>query len=219
MNFVALHGFLGTVGDWKGWDAYPVALKPSESFQTFAREFNAWAKEYLKPPRGILGYSLGGRLALHVLLDDPTLWSGGILISTHPGLDSDEERQQRLMRDKVWAERFLRDPWELLMKDWEGQPIFKEETSRFLRKEGDYQREDLAKWLTSFSLGVQENLRRSIEKLPVPLTWMTGEHDQAFTALAKSVCEHHALSKHVVVPGGHHRCILSRSAIEIFLAF
>jgi 2-succinyl-6-hydroxy-2,4-cyclohexadiene-1-carboxylate synthase len=213
MNLVALYGFLGCSRDWELWDAHslgvnriwPLRLKPKGNFQTFAKELNAWAKAELKPPRGIMGYSLGGRLALHALLDDPSIWSKGILISTHPGLVSEEERCRRLKQDSVWAERFLKDPWEILMRDWEGQAVFKNENHRFLRKERDYRRIDLAEWLTCFSLGLQENLLLKIPGLSLPLFWVTGEHDPAYTAIADQACSCHKLSKGFIIRGGYHR--------------
>jgi 2-succinyl-6-hydroxy-2,4-cyclohexadiene-1-carboxylate synthase len=208
VNRVALHGFLGLPSDWEVGDAkrlLPIACKPKQDFQTFAKELNRWAKAELEPPRVLMGYSLGGRLALHALLDDPSIWEKGILISTHPGLPNDEERCKRFKHDAVWAERFMNDPWEVLMRDWEAQSVFKNETHRFVRKENDYKREDLAKWLTHFSLGVQEELMLKISGLPLPLYWVTGEHDQVYTSLAREACQRHPLSKGFVIPGAHHR--------------
>lgn len=209
MNFVALHGFLGSLKDWElldmPWNVLAIALHPKRDFQTFAKEFNAWAKKNLAPPRGIMGYSLGGRLALHALLDDPSLWSKGILISTHPGLCGEEEKQKRVKHDQAWAKRFLQDPWDILMKDWEAQEVFKNETYRFFRKEADYKREDLAKWLTHFSLGLQENLLPKIQELSLPLFWVTGEFDHAYRSFAKQACERHSFSKEFVILGGYHR--------------
>lgn len=204
MNIVALHGFLGSPKDFEHWDVMPVKLEPKVNF---AKEFNAWAKEHFAPPRVIMGYSLGGRLALHVLLDEPSLWSKGILISTHPGLTG--EREKRLKHDQAWAKRFLHDPWEDLMRDWEAQEVFKNETYRFIRKEADYKREDLAKWLTHFSLGLQEDLLPKISELNLPLLWVTGEHDHVYRGLAKKACKNHLFSREFVIPGSYHRGFFS----------
>lgn len=219
MNLVALHGFLGSPQDWELWNAQrlqvnrflPSIMEPTDDFQTFAKKLNAWAKEELEPPRGIMGYSLGGRLALYALLDDPSIWEKGILISTHFGLSEEEERKRRVKHDQVWAEKFLKDPWEILMRDWESQAIFKNEIQRFSRKESDYKREDLAKWLTHFSLGLQENLLLKIPDLSVPLFWVTGEHDHVFTSLAHQVCQSHLFSKQIIISNACHRVCFSHS--------
>lgn len=206
MNIVALHGFLGSPKDWEPWDnLLPIAIKPEDNFQTFAKELNAWAKAEIKAPRALMGYSLGGRLALHALLDDPSIWSKGILISTHPGLASEEERIKRLQHDQEWAKRFCNDPWEVLMRDWEAQGVFKNETHRFIRNETDYKREELAKWLTHFSLGIQEDLLPKISTISIPLTWVTGEHDHNYRNFAKQVCENHYHSKGFIIPSAYHR--------------
>src|SRR5262245_20355380 len=128
MNLHYLHGFLGKATDWEG-----VALEdyPSWTYDFFSRlsaprggsacQFlpgpfaslpavadwiNARAKES-PAPRILIGYSLGGRLALHCLTQTPSLWSGGVIISGHPGLGDPQMRQERRETDRKWAQRFI----------------------------------------------------------------------------------------------------------------
>src|SRR4051812_11045421 len=105
-----IHGFLGTSSDWDRfvkdpghsslevltYDLFrrvPKGLQPSsfpESLPALGDWVNQQArKKRLDSRRNILiGYSLGGRIALHALTQAPEMWSGAVLASTHPGLES-----------------------------------------------------------------------------------------------------------------------------------
>ncbi len=127
MTLFALHGFLGLPSDWdflRQVHAIDVLSlnPPSEGLVAWAKAFNKFVNRR-EGPRLLLGYSMGARLAMHALIDSPELWSGAIFVSGHPGLKS-SEKQQRLDRDNYRADRFLQDPWDILMRDWEAQPLF-----------------------------------------------------------------------------------------------
>ncbi len=205
MKVHALPGFLGLKTDWDVVDlsVQPHVIQPfvEDSFWTWAERFNAQVKE-----SGILmGYSLGGRLAMHALIKNPSIWRGAVLVSVHPGLTSEDAKKQRYISDLKWAERFKQDPWELLMRDWEGQEVFKNGGFSFRRQERDYNRQRLAHILQVFSLGKQEDLRPAIHKLQVPILWVTGELDPCYSALAKSCADEHPLSQVWVASEAGHR--------------
>ena len=62
----------------------------------------------------LLGYSMGGRLALHMLSADGAArrWRKAIIISASPGIVSLTERRRRLDNDRRWAERFRMENWQ-----------------------------------------------------------------------------------------------------------
>ena len=72
----------------------------------------------------LLGYSLGGRLALHALLHAPELWAGALVVGADTGLADPKEREARVRWDAAWAERFLNEPWEDVLRDWDAQAVF-----------------------------------------------------------------------------------------------
>jgi 2-succinyl-6-hydroxy-2,4-cyclohexadiene-1-carboxylate synthase len=72
----------------------------------------------------IMGYSMGGRLAMQIACLMPELLSGAVFISAHPGLKSNEERHARLENDLRWAERFASsESWSNLLEAWNQQPV------------------------------------------------------------------------------------------------
>ena len=98
--FVGLHGFLGRPKDWdllfqKMRQQFPKAefiapdlfasLKfgPNLGLEEWAKRFNAYIIANFKrtPEKILLGYSMGGRLALHSLAKDFNLWQKIILLS------------------------------------------------------------------------------------------------------------------------------------------
>src|SRR5690606_6539540 len=94
--------------------------------------------------RILVGYSLGGRIALHALRDSPDLWQAAVIISAHPGLVLEEDRVVRKKADQEWAKRFMHEDWDLLMKSWNSQPVFKNGSQPLLRHERDFDRKKLA---------------------------------------------------------------------------
>lgn len=151
--------------------------KPEKSAQSSSSE------------RALLGYSLGGRLALHALLDDPGLWSGAIIISANPGLADGHRKLARVQSDEAWALRFERDPWESLLGDWNAQEVFRGEGVPPGRRERDYRREDLAGSLRAWSLGRQEDLLDRLSRLSLSLLWIAGERDKPYRETALRIAE------------------------------
>lgn len=211
----ALQGFLGLPSDWdrlgEGVGASFEALEPfalahpREGLRRWGRALNDWIAKQPAQKRILLGYSQGGRLAMHALLDAPELWSCAIFVSAHTGLQTSEERAARLQRDKKWAERFLQDPWDVLIGDWDRQVVFQEQMPVFCRQEGDYDRSLLAHALEGWSVGGQEDLREPLSKLLCPLLWVAGERDVHYVKLAKQMAAIHPHSSCWIAPESGHR--------------
>jgi 2-succinyl-6-hydroxy-2,4-cyclohexadiene-1-carboxylate synthase len=152
-----------------------------------------------------MGYSLGGRLALHALIDQPQLWQGAIIISAHVGLTDSKECLLRQQRDLKWAKRFENENWGSLMDAWNGQEIFATDSLSFNRQESNYQRVKLVEALTGASLGSQEDLRQHILTLPFPILWITGSQDHRYSQMAQSLAFSHPHSYWKQIAEAGHR--------------
>lgn len=192
MKIWALSGFLGLPQDW---DFLPWNNLVAVDWQAFVwnnlpewgKAFNCWVQEQNQAPRVLMGYSFGGRLALHALIDQPHLWQAAIIISSHVGLATLEERQQRRQQDQMWANRFASENWTSLMRDWNAQEIFAQDSFFFERQERDYQRFQLVKALTQGSLAEQADLRQQVATLPIPILWITGSKDHQYSQIAQTL--------------------------------
>lgn len=205
----ALHGFLGLPTDWKSTlpgvnpvDVVQVGHPTETGLWEWAECFNDLAAKG-SHRRVLIGYSLGGRLALHALLHNPALWSAAILISAHPGLKSAEECSDRVQKDRSWAERFEKESWGSLMQAWNAQELFA--GHKFEREESHFSRHVLAETLRCWSLGKQENLINRLQGLELPILWIAGENDVRYSALAHSLSLNHPQSQIWVAPDVGHR--------------
>lgn len=172
MNLFYLPGFLGKP---EGIEAPVIKAR---SLDEWARAFNQFAASF-SGPRMLVGYSMGGRQALHALLDAPELYEQAVLVSTNPGLKTSIEKSARYITDLRWSERFLHEEWNALIAAWDSQPVFKD-SAQPERLEKDYDRKLLAHQLCHYSLGMQRNLRNEIATLDVPMIWIAGERDVKF---------------------------------------
>ena len=127
----ALHGNLGSGSDWTAlgiedlravdlwsWQEQHPGITLTKFGEAFAAEVEA-----IDPQPILLGYSLGGRLALQAMTARPFLWKAAILVSTHPGLASENEREERLETDHRWASRARVEDWAEFLESWNRQPV------------------------------------------------------------------------------------------------
>lgn len=182
---VALHGFLGLPADWKSAlagreDIHTVDLWAhlrairAEGSAVIDMEFDAFAAwtslfvreiETLIERTGtkpvLLGYSMGGRLALHALVARPELFESAVIVSANPGLVHADEKAARLANDKAWAERFRHEEWREVLRKWNAQGVLAfppsvapHERVELVRDERDFDRESLAQAMEAWSLAI-----------------------------------------------------------------
>jgi 2-succinyl-6-hydroxy-2,4-cyclohexadiene-1-carboxylate synthase len=130
--------------------------------------------------RVLLGYSMGGRLALQALLGGAA-FDRAVIVSA--GLNLETGREERRARDEEWARRFESDPWEDVMRDWNAQPVFGGHAMR--REERDYDRAELARQLRGNSPGVLPPLAARLSEIAIPVLWIAGQRDAAYVEIAR----------------------------------
>lgn len=208
MPTYCLHGFLGKGKDWNFVNS---SIYTPDLWENGHLSLDDWATEFNKtvdPEEDniLVGYSLGGRLALHALTHSPFLWKKAVLISTHPGLE--EGREKRLFHDVKWAERFRSEPWNSVVTDWNSQGVLSS-IYHPPREESDFDKEKLAEGMINWSLGRQRNLRAQIRDLSFPMLWIVGERDSKFCRLAESVSLNER-SCHLQVSDAGHRILVDQ---------
>ena len=72
----------------------------------------------------LVGYSLGGRVAMMAACQGMPGIGGVIVEGGHPGLQSAEQRAERQLSDHRWAQRFRSEPLTAVFTDWYQQPVF-----------------------------------------------------------------------------------------------
>lgn len=72
----------------------------------------------------LVGYSLGGRVAMMAACQGLAGLCGVIVEGGHPGLQNAEQRAERQRSDRQWAQRFCTEPLTAVFADWYQQPVF-----------------------------------------------------------------------------------------------
>lgn len=205
-KIIALHGFLGRPKDFqplrlKGLYA-PDILATNLSYLTpWSHRFNQMAPDKCI----LLGYSMGGRLALHCLLDDPKKYTAAIILAAHPGIENRRERKQRLACDLMWAHKFQNLSLGDAIQSWNQAPIFSN-SILVPRQEHDFSRRTLINALWYFSLGRQEFLSPLINQLPMPILWL---YPRGEIAKINQISLKHQSSKIIGMDQGGHRFLFS----------
>lgn len=137
-----LHGFLGCKEDWNEVidllekKFYCLSIDLPGHGSPLTDNFPHMLEKSLKAEKlekvSLVGYSMGGRLALMATQALPTLFSHTIAISAHPGLRDEKEQIKRLDDDLKWERLLKTKPLEEFIHAWYQQPLFDS-----LRKKAD----------------------------------------------------------------------------------
>jgi 2-succinyl-6-hydroxy-2,4-cyclohexadiene-1-carboxylate synthase len=174
-------------------------------------------------PFTLVGYSQGGRIALHVALALPHRVTRLVLIGASPGLADEAEREQRRLADERLAERIESLPIDEFARQWAQTPILADippdiaALSHQDRLQSTPQ--GLAAALRGLGTGTLPPLWSRLPELHMPVALLAGERDAKFIAIAREMarCIRHA--KVTVVPGAGHAVHLERpdAVIEALL--
>ncbi len=136
----------------------------------------------------LLGYSLGGRLALQASVERPDLWLGVVVVGADPGLNSKMNRKRQLQRDRAWAERARKEPLKKLMEEWDEQPVFVGIPNSAPRRIEELNSLKISRQFEVFSKGHQRNLGPELAVAENPsILFLSGEKDEKYSAIGKKL--------------------------------
>ncbi len=140
----------------------------------------------------ILGYSMGGRIALRLALQAPARLRALVLESTSPGIEDATEREARVRSDGSLAEAVERHGIEVFVERWQALPLFASQARLppALREELRRQRlandpQGLAQSLRGIGAGLQEPVLERLGALRLPTFLLAGALDERYTGLAQ----------------------------------
>jgi 2-succinyl-6-hydroxy-2,4-cyclohexadiene-1-carboxylate synthase len=158
----------------------------------------------------LAGYSMGGRIALHVALALRDRVERLVLVGASPGLADQEERTARRRADERLADEIERLSIEEAAERWEsaaahvlaGQPPDVREAARRDRLRNTPT--GLARALRGLGTGALPSLWERLGELPMPVELVVGERDQKFRAIAEEMAAAIPDAEVVVAPGLGH---------------
>jgi 2-succinyl-6-hydroxy-2,4-cyclohexadiene-1-carboxylate synthase len=225
---VLLHGFTGSAESWNDVlvrlptraASCPALLghgAVADGVRTFDDEVDRLADGLGDEPVHLAGYSLGARLALGIAVRHPERVARLTLIGVHPGLKSDEERDERRRADARWIELLESCGIAAFVDAWSAQPLFSSERrlpdAVRRRRQEERLRHDprgLARSLRVAGLAEMPDFRQRLAGVRVPVVLVTGGLDPKFSALAEELSLVLPRARHTIVPGAGHALLLER---------
>jgi len=165
-----------------------------------------------------VGYSLGGRVCLHLALDRPDLVQALVLLGATPGIEDPAERAARRAADEARADHLEAVGVAAFLDEWLAQPLFAR-LPRDAAALDDRLRNTAAGLASSLRLagtGTQAWLLPRLGTLSMPSLFLAGEHDERFRAEAERMAAAAPHGATAVIPGAGHAAHLERP--EVFLA-
>lgn len=226
---LALHGFGGSGASWEA-----VAREAGDRLRIVAPDLRghgtaadrrpvdlAGVLDDLRPllreladdaPEGrvtVAGYSLGGRVGLHLALEPDAPVGRVVLVSSTPGMEDEGERAARREADEERASALERDGLEAFAEDWarlplwDGDPPAVRAAQRAALAAGDAA--GLAAALRGLGAGAVPAVGPRLQALAAPLTVVVGGRDARYRAIGTRVLGLAAEpAGQVVVPDAGH---------------
>lgn len=139
----------------------------------------------------LLGYSMGGRLALAFTLRYPERVERLVLESSSPGLKTAEEQENRKLHDQKLADKLVENGLPSFVNDWENLALFSSQkrlpafVQENIRQERLSQSvEGLAKSLLGMGTGSQPSYWNRLASINCPIFLLVGSFDTKFCQIA-----------------------------------
>lgn len=240
VTLVLLHGFTGSAAGWGtyldtfaswGWRVIAIDLlghgqsdapdDPQRYSIEHCRQDMLAVLEELGVSEGeaiLLGYSMGGRIALYTALAG--FFRALILESASAGLVTAEERAERRASDEALAASIERDGVAAFVARWEQLPLFASqralpaEKRAALREQRLHNRAaGLANSLRGAGTGMQPALHDELSTLTMPVLLIAGELDEKYSAIAQRMAHMLPHAELRIVSGAGHTVHLEQDEV------
>jgi 2-succinyl-6-hydroxy-2,4-cyclohexadiene-1-carboxylate synthase len=178
-----------------------------------------------------VGYSLGGRVLLHLAIARPEVIRSVVLIGATGGIEDAGERAMRVESDEALARQLDaaegdRSAFERFMHEWLAGPLFAGLTAESACVDARLRNDPrgLASSLRLCGTGAQEPLWDRLAEITAPVLVLAGERDERFAALGRRLAGSiGANASFEIVSGAHHACHLEKPSetaeiVEAFLS-
>ncbi len=164
--------------------------------------------------RLLVGYSLGGRLALRAALRDPEPYLGVVTIGATAGIDEPSLRSVRAEADERLAAWMEAAPIEDIVGVWERQPLFADQSEELVEEQrpGRLAQDPaaLAMILRTAGQGVLEPVWHELLLLDLPLLAIAGARDEGYVRAAKRIADMAPRGRAEIVEDAGHAVQLQR---------
>lgn len=173
----------------------------------------------------LVGYSLGGRLALRAVLRDPGRYAGLVTVGATAGLDDPSLRSSRAEADDRLASWIEAAPIEDVVSIWERQPLFADQSEALIESQRpgrmSHDPDELAMLLRTAGQGVLEPVWHELLTLEVPVLAIAGARDEGYVRAAQRMADVAPRGRAAIVEDAGHAAHLQRPerVAELIAAF
>jgi 2-succinyl-6-hydroxy-2,4-cyclohexadiene-1-carboxylate synthase len=162
----------------------------------------------------LVGYSLGGRLALRAAMRSPESVNALVLVGATAGIEEGPLRVQRAEADEKLASWMEAMPIEDIVSLWERQPLFSDQSDVLVEEQRpgrlSHAPRSLALLLRTAGQGILEPVWHDLRALEVPLLAVAGARDEGYTAAAKRIARVAPNARAVIVEEAGHAAHLQQ---------
>jgi 2-succinyl-6-hydroxy-2,4-cyclohexadiene-1-carboxylate synthase len=235
-TLLLLHGFMGSADDWTGEITEPLVAAGLQVLavdlpghgRTIVDDEDDYYIEYCAPALvrllddlrlkrvHLLGYSMGGRLALYMAVRFPERFQRIVLESASPGLKTKAERKARIAEDAALAMRMLSQPMVEFLIEWYTQPLFSSMSTqparleRLIARRIDNDALGLSMSLKGMGAGAQPSLWNELANVESSLLLIAGEKDSKFCGVGREMVKRSPKATLAVVADSGHNVHFER---------
>lgn len=164
--------------------------------------------------RVLVGYSLGGRLALRAAIRSPGAFSAVVTVGATAGIDEAPLRAARAEADERLASWIEAAPIEDIVALWARQPLFADQPDSLVeaQRAGRLSQDprSLALLLRTVGQGVLEPVWHELSQLELPVLAIAGARDEGYARAAKRIASTAPHGRAAIVEDAGHAPQLQR---------
>lgn len=223
-----LHGFLGSGADWikiansicenyfcilphlPGHGKSSKIPENDNGFEFTARQIVALLDFIQAEKACLVGYSMGGRVALYTVLKYLSRFSGVVLEAANPGLKSKKQIYDR----KCWENDIIsflhRLPFPEFLGHWYNMPIFRTlhhqplQLEYLMKQRLQNNPNNLVNIFEKLALSQQPNLWKKLKHLEIPTLLISGSLDEKYVKINSRMVQKIPDSRHKIIDGAGH---------------
>lgn len=223
-----LHGFMGSGDDWSlitealGDESFSICVDLPGHGKSVGRPSYEYTMEGATQALAdvlddagvqtcdLVGYSMGGRVALYFAIHHPERVNSLILESASPGLTASKDRDARRLVDAERADNIRQDLLAFLA-GWYRMPLFASLeryglVETMIDRRANNNPEEIARALEGLSVGAQPSLWERLVDMDIPTLTFTGELDEKYVEITRHMAVGSRNMQTVIVPEAGH-CI------------
>ena len=163
------------------------------------------ADESVQPGVVPIGYSMGGRIALHRALAEPERWPALVLVGVSAGVDDPAGRRAA---DEELAARIERRPIEEVVARWEAQAVFATQPPDLVAAQRPgrlaHDPAELARLLRTYGQGAMGPVWDRLPQLDLPVLLLAGARDHLYVAAGERMASLLPRARLRVIEGTGH---------------